>query len=522
MKNTCIFYNFCRYLVFGSGILILSAIWGLSLCMTQYNGLAENEIMYNEFENPLWNLFFLIGVCLIFSALGMCMKKYSGPKVLPLEKFLLPFVLLAGTAMAWWWVQSADRQPYADQAAIYGMAGYILEGDFQMFQKGGYLNMYPQQLGLIFIVEWILRIAGIGNYQALQYLNVINVPFIIFWGYMIVDLFWKKSRYKLIYLMLMLFCIPLYLYSSWVYGEIPSIAITLMLIWLVGKYITSSQKKWIPLIVLCAVLDVMVRTNTWIVAIGAMLVLAVTGIKKRRAMPVLTGLLVLAAPWFAVKLIWLFYEWRTGYMIDGGLPSVLWIAMGLHWDYLGPGWFNNYCVETYYAVGGDQTASSIAAKEYIWERLAYFASHIKEAVQFFGIKISTQWNDPMYQSLQLNTVFKEEPQGLLHFLCYGAGNSILKGIANRFQFLVFTGGLICVGNWHKCKDALYKMLPIVIVTGGFLFSLMWEAKSRYIFPYFVFMIPCAAAGLGILTEKMEGFYKKTAGKLKTAGYKKQH
>lgn len=95
MKNTCIFYNFCRYLVFGSGILILSAIWGLSLCMTKYNGLAENEIMYNEFENPLWNLFFLIGVCLIFSALGMCMKKYSGPKVLPLEKFLLPFALLA-------------------------------------------------------------------------------------------------------------------------------------------------------------------------------------------------------------------------------------------------------------------------------------------------------------------------------------------------------------------------------------------------------------------------------------------
>lgn len=38
MKNTCIFYNFCRYLVFGSGILILSVIWGLSLCMTQYNG----------------------------------------------------------------------------------------------------------------------------------------------------------------------------------------------------------------------------------------------------------------------------------------------------------------------------------------------------------------------------------------------------------------------------------------------------------------------------------------------------
>ena len=37
-------------------------------------------------------------------------------------------------------------------------------------------------------------------------------------------------------------------------------------------------------------------------------------------------------------------------------------------------------------------------------------------------------------------------------------------------------------------------LPLAVL-GGFLFHTLWEAKSQYILPYFVCMLPCAAAGL---------------------------
>ena len=54
-------------------------------------------------------------------------------------------------------------------------------------------------------------------------------------------------------------------------------------------------------------------------------------------------------------------------------------------------------------------------------------------------------------------------------------------------------------------------------TGGFLFSLIWEAKGRYVFPFFVMLIPVAAAGLKIALDlfterigKMKGEKQKQA------------
>lgn len=45
----------------------------------------------------------------------------------------------------------------------------------------------------------------------------------------------------------------------------------------------------------------------------------------------------------------------------------------------------------------------------------------------------------------------------------------------------------------------------IAVFGGFLFSILWEAKSRYVFPYCVFMILYAPEGLyqtGLLLCKL--------------------
>ena len=49
------------------------------------------------------------------------------------------------------------------------------------------------------------------------------------------------------------------------------------------------------------------------------------------------------------------------------------------------------------------------------------------------------------------------------------------------------------------------LLPEIILVGGVLFSLLWEAKTRYIFPYMIYMLPCAAIGL---TKTAEIFYNK--------------
>ena len=49
---------------------------------------------------------------------------------------------------------------------------------------------------------------------------------------------------------------------------------------------------------------------------------------------------------------------------------------------------------------------------------------------------------------------------------------------------------------------------IIAVTfiGGFLFSLLWEAGGRYVFPYFVFLITAAASGIGMTLNKCNQLY----------------
>ena len=44
-------------------------------------------------------------------------------------------------------------------------------------------------------------------------------------------------------------------------------------------------------------------------------------------------------------------------------------------------------------------------------------------------------------------------------------------------------------------------LMVVIIIGGFFFSIIWEAKSRYILPYYLMMFPLATIGYEKLFEK---------------------
>ena len=70
-------------------------------------------------------------------------------------------------------------------------------------------------------------------------------------------------------------------------------------------------------------------------------------------------------------------------------------------------------------------------------------------------------------------------------------------ISNLFFCLLF--GLIRL--WRK-KDLLRCLLPLVML-GGLLYHLLFEAKSQYAMPYFVLILPIAAYGLFTLFRKVE-------------------
>ena len=74
-------------------------------------------------------------------------------------------------------------------------------------------------------------------------------------------------------------------------------------------------------------------------------------------------------------------------------------------------------------------------------------------------------------------------------------------IMKVFQVFVYVFTFIFAINIYRKKEEVLTIIPIAFI-GGTLFHMIWEAKSRYVFPYFVFLIPLAAYGLIILRNKI--------------------
>lgn len=64
--------------------------------------------------------------------------------------------------------------------------------------------------------------------------------------------------------------------------------------------------------------------------------------------------------------------------------------------------------------------------------------------------------------------------------------------------MIFFGAIFgAIGSLIKKKRLEDYLIPVVLV-GGFLFSLLWEAKPRYVYPYFVILLPYATVGIAYL------------------------
>lgn len=74
---------------------------------------------------------------------------------------------------------------------------------------------------------------------------------------------------------------------------------------------------------------------------------------------------------------------------------------------------------------------------------------------------------------------------------------------DQYQSLIFAGVFLWIlfGFWKK-KD-LEQQILLITVFGGFLFHMLWEAKGRYILPYFVMLLPMAAVGLAEMSARAE-------------------
>lgn len=129
------------------------------------------------------------------------------------------------------------------------------------------------------------------------------------------------------------------------------------------------------------------------------------------------------------------------------------------------------------------------------------------ALAFYREKLLTQWLDPAYDSLWMGELSEKVGRynGLISSIYRDKDGlrTLMDGYMDAMQAAVYA--LSAVGGMRLMKkkgDMAALALPVTIL-GGALYHLLFEAKAQYAYPYMVYMLPLAAAGLCALEEKLK-------------------
>ena len=494
-------------------ILVLLAAFLLSLTLaafTQTADLNTNDVSGEHIDFKEDNLFLnCILATLYICGLFLFYRHCESVPLRRMELFLLLCTLLFGTAF----IASTKLEApiYSDSYLVTYAAQRAAVGDYS--QLGGtYFRRFPFQLGYVLYSELFFRAARLVlgkapegyRWLALQGVNLLWL--LLAWHALveICGLLFHRPRVQRLTMLLLFFCLQPVLSVTFLYGNIPSFACGTAAVWMFLCFLEDGRLRHALLTAAFLSLAVLLKLNLLIfcVAVGGVWVIEL--VKKRSFRSLLCLLLTAACVLTIPRLPQLVYEKRTGLSFGEGIPMIAWMAMGFDEGYAAPGWYReNHTVAAFTMSGEDVGATAAAAKSFLSERVLEFRRFPERALRFFWEKLRSQWNEPSYESLWINQVqlsFGEKGK-FYGFLC-GSGASRTAGLMNQFQQLVFLGALFGIpGLWRK-KRIRRCILP-VIVLGGVLYHLLFEAKSQYALPYFVLLTPLCAWGLSRLFHRIE-------------------
>lgn len=423
-------------------------------------------------------------------------------KMRRLEAVVLLWCFFAGFL----WIVLAKSTPVSDQLMVSTSAERFLEGNYGRFEYGKYLYYYPFQLGLAALEELVYRIFGAGNYTAFQILNVAGATASVFAGSRITELLFQKPRVQAVYLLLSACCFPLFIFCSYLYGDVLSICLSMLVIWQMLVYLKTGKKRAVFFMVLSGAAAVLLRGNSLIVLIAVCCVLAVKALAQKKERYLLCIVFLAAGVAGSRFLLNTAYEKASGTKLNEGMPSVLWIAMGMQEGDKEAGWYNGYSVYVYQDVCAyEEELAAQMGKAEIKARVKEFLSEPLYGMDFYARKFSSQWAEPTYGSFIMTYATERERSAVGESLYTGLPKKALERFMDSYQLLIYAAVLfLLLSGWKtKKQEPLEWYVLLISIIGGVLFHMLWEAKSRYVLPYFILMIPMAAGGLAELSGLWE-------------------
>lgn len=228
--------RFCCNIIYRLGLnivmlltLLLSMLlFAGSFLTTCYADNMETQQVLLRPDNPLWNLLELAGFGLLFCGCLYLYEKIGEKFRRGLLVFTLTFVFGLGILL----ILFGRTVPAADALSVYNAAAEWILGNTDIIHPTvSYLSYYPQQIGLMAFLELLLRIWNLTGLSvpAWHFIKLVYVCLLcgaVWFQYLSLQYLWPENYKKISCCYLVLVCcnLPMIMYSSFVYGEIPSFA----------------------------------------------------------------------------------------------------------------------------------------------------------------------------------------------------------------------------------------------------------------------------------------------------------
>lgn len=489
-------------------LLLSMLLFAGSFLTTCYADNMETQQVLLRPDNPLWNLLELAGFGLLFCGCLYLYEKIGEKFRRGLLVFTLTFVFGLGILL----ILFGRTVPAADALSVYNAAAEWILGNTDIIHPTvSYLSYYPQQIGLMAFLELLLRIWNLTGLSApaWHFIKLVYVCLLcgaVWFQYLSLQYLWPEKYKKISCCYLVLVCcnLPMIMYSSFVYGEIPSFAALsvgcYLLLRLLGgvspggsyrdnvspcgsspdsSYRDNVSRNDAPSVtaydyvprmlrqilftgfgsILFLTLSVMLRKNSLIPVIAVLLVLLFEALRPGRNGKMRLGLLIMAVCLAVTSVSVLpltqkIYEKKAGNTLSSGVTAMSYLAMGMQETSRGCGWYNGFNIDTYDTAGMDTALANEISRLAIDERLTYFREHPGYTADFYLHKHLSQWADGTYASRQAtlatyggrSAFFKEVYEGSL------SGGYIEW--CNAWQNVLYLGVLVfCIGSLKKRRKS---------------------------------------------------------------------
>ena len=488
-----------KKIIYGLAIMCLAIIVVLNIVFT--TTLDESEHAIIQFNHLLYIIaFILVGIFIYYISEIVNQYLYNQSHLKAKEqlrkKVFISAMIIYGLCNILW-VIFVNPKVIGDSVHVCNLAQTFYRDNPQQFLQNPtyvgitlkeYMQAYPHQISLAFVFSLFFRIIHFDIMEILRVLNVIGNIGIAIALYKIHKQISKKYKTNIVRLLIFIVTfISLPMLTTYIYGDIPSLALCLFSVYFMMRYIETKQMRYPILASIFTMIAYMMRMNSLIFIIATSIYLILNLWKewkkekwKNRILQISIVVLYIIIAMFPASLVKNYYFDKYDLDKNKIYPNISYFLMAMEEGPRGNGWYNE-------EIAGPALKNPEEMKiEYIQkikDRLIYFSENLGYMFQFYTNKITSMWTENTYAAIRNNISKENDPlEKLTQPLTF-----YQKAL---FILICVCSIIVLVQNRKNLSYELIFLLTIFI--GGFAFHILWEAKSRYVIPYVVVLMPIAA------------------------------